>query len=129
MSKLTTTHDVLRWLRSGVEWNDEASRDTAMEACDVLERLHLAIGHHSDRAVRELQYYPGEWGVWCIPAHPKTSRWPEHWWGQFWSTKDKVALGRATAFDEPGAKAEAVNQTKQDPDGAYRYEARPILSE
>ena len=80
----------------------------------------VALAHLDER---------GEWGVWCIPSHPHTSRWPEHWWGQFWSTKDKVAIGQSVGFDEAGARAEAAKQTKQDPGGAYRYEARPLLSE
>ena len=92
----------------------------------ILVAVEKALAHLDDRGER------GDWvawGVWCVPTHPKTARWPEHWWGQFWSTKDKIALGTATEFDEPGAKAEAAKQTKQDPGGAYRYEARPLLSE
>jgi hypothetical protein len=30
--------DVVRWLRHYVEWNDEASRDMALAAIDVLTR-------------------------------------------------------------------------------------------
>ena len=86
----------------------------------ILVAVEKALAHLDDR---------GEWGVWCIPSHPQTSRWPEHWWGQFWSTKDKVAIGQAVGFDEAGARAEAAKQTKLDPDRGYRYEARPLLSE
>jgi hypothetical protein len=66
------------------------------------------------------------WGVWCVPTHPQTSRWPEHWWGQFWSTADKVPLGQPKDFDEAGAWAEAAKQARLDPEGGYRYEALPL---
>lgn len=67
------------------------------------------------------------WGVWCIPTHEKTKRWPEHWWGQFWSTTDRKPLGEAMPFDsEDKAKGFAARQQRVDDLNAYSYEARRL---
>lgn len=36
LGDINTTADVIRWLRSHVEWNDEHSKDMANRACVVL---------------------------------------------------------------------------------------------
>ena len=54
-SSMTTAGEVVSWLRSGVEWSDEASRDKALEAIEVIDKLSLAESSLA-HATRELRY-------------------------------------------------------------------------
>jgi hypothetical protein len=129
-------HDSVRklWVMNRDHGLDLSGFKTELEAIDHLVRVALVKRVSKERvraAVEEALTHlddpvPGEWGVWRVPTHPQTARWPEHWWGQFWSTVDRVPLGQPKGFEEMDAYAEAARQAKLDPDGGYRYEARPL---